>query len=140
MHDMAGARRVFDSVLSDTLIRPTDTLYQNLFESMVANHKVGETSELLRDMATRRVSMTPYIANTLIHGWAAEGNIGKAKEIYDSLGMAKREPSTYEAMTRAFLSVEDRANAEGVVQEMLSKGYPSAVADKVLVLVGGALS
>jgi hypothetical protein len=138
MHDMDGARALFDFVLSSGTIRPTDNLYQNLFEAMVANHRVADTTDVLRNMAKRNVSMTPYIANTLIHGWAADGRIREAKSIYDSLGYAKREPSTYEAMTRAFLSAEDHQSASAVVQEMLSKGYPSAVAEKVLVLVGGA--
>ena len=137
MHDMSAARAVFDSVLKDRNIRATDTLYQNLLESMVANHEVEKTPEILADMTSRGVSVTPYIANTLIHGWAGVGQIQKAKEIYDKLGMGKREPSTYEAMTRAFLSVEDRVSANAIVQEMLRKGYPAAVADKVLALVGG---
>ncbi|KAF7512243.1 hypothetical protein GJ744_002405 [Endocarpon pusillum] len=138
MHDMAGARALFDSVISSGNIRPTDNLYQNLFEAMVANHQVADTTQVLRSMPKRNVAMTPYIANTLIHGWAAEGNIMEAKAIYDSLGYANREPSTYEAMTRAFLSAEDHQSASAVVQEMISKGYPPAVTEKVLVLVGGA--
>ena len=137
MHDMPAARAVFDSVLRDGNIRATDTLYQNLLESMVANHEVEQTTEILTDMTRRGVSMTPYIANTLIHGWAGIGQIENAKSIYEKLGMNKREPSTYEAMTRAYLAVEDRNSANGVVQEMLKKGYPAAVADKVLSLVGG---
>jgi pentatricopeptide repeat protein len=138
MHDMAAARATFDSVLSDSTIRPTDALYQNLFEAMVANHQVSDTSKVLEDMAARNVPLTPYIANTLIHGWAAEGNVEKAKSIYNSLGVSKREPSTYEAMTRAYLSAEDHQNASKVVQEMLRKGYPSAVAEKILLLIGGS--
>ena len=137
LHDMAGARDLFDSVLSGGTIRPTDNLYQNLFEAMVANHQVAQTRDVLLDMARRNVEMTPYIANTLIHGWAADGNIAEAKSVYTSLGYAKREPSTYEAMTRAFLSVEDHEGASEIVQEMLSKRYPAAVADKVLALIGG---
>jgi len=137
MHDMAAARATFDTVLNNGSIRPTDTLYQNLLEAMVANHEVSKTQSVLHDMTRRGISMTPYIANTLIHGWAGEGDITKAKAIYDNLGMEKREPSTYEAMTRAFLSAEDRTSANTVVQEMLSKGYPAAVAEKVLALVGG---
>jgi pentatricopeptide repeat protein len=138
MHDMAAARATFDSVLANSSIRPTDALYQNLFEAMVANHQVSNTSKVLEDMATRNVPLTPYIANTLIHGWAAEGNVEKAKSIYNSLGVSKREPSTYEAMTRAYLSAEDHQNASKVVQEMLRKGYPSAVAEKILLLIGGS--
>ncbi|KAH0562141.1 hypothetical protein GP486_003158, partial [Trichoglossum hirsutum] len=118
LHDMDGARKVFDTVLSETNIRPQACLYQALFEAMVANHRVLDTEALLENMSARRVEMTPYIANTLIHGWATEKDIAKAKAIYDDVGSAKREPSTYEAMTRAFLAVEDREGAMKVVQEM----------------------
>ncbi|KAB5576228.1 hypothetical protein GE09DRAFT_954202 [Coniochaeta sp. 2T2.1] len=137
MHDMAGARRIFDSVLEDGSIHLNASIFQALFEAMVANHQVASTETVLKQMRARGIDLTPYIANTLIHGWAAEGDIAKAKEIYSSVGRDRREPSTYEAMTRAFLSVEDRKGAEGVVTEMLSCGYPSAVVNKVLELLGG---
>ena len=137
LHDMEGARKIFDDVVRNGRIRPQACLYQALFESMVANHQVSTTPDLLKDMVKRKVEMTPYIANTLIHGWAADGNVANAKSIYDGIGIQKREPSTYEAMTRAFLAAEDRKSATGVVQEMLSRGYPAAVTGKVLELVGG---
>ena len=140
MHDMEGARKIFDEVISNGKVRPQPCLYQALFEAMVANHQVSATPELLKDMTKRNVEMTPYIANTLIHGWAADGNVSNAKSIYDGIGIQKREPSTYEAMTRAFLVAEDRTSASGVVQEMLSRGYPAAVSGKVLELVGGGSS
>ncbi len=88
-------------------------------------------------MRRKGVELTPYIANTLIHGWAAEKNIAKASEVYATVGRERREPSTYEAMTRAFLAVEDRENAKTVVGEMLGRGYPSAVVSKILELLGG---
>lgn len=137
LHDMAGARRVFDSVMKDPTISPNACLFQALFEAMVANHQVADTEAVLAQMREKRIDMTPYIANTLIHGWAAEKNITKAKDIYASVGRDRREPSTYEAMTRAFLAVEEREGAKGVVSEMLSRGYPSAVVNKVLELLGG---
>lgn len=137
MHDMEGARSVFDSVMADRSIRPQACLYQALFESMVANHRVSETEPILEEMARRGVDMTPYIANTLIHGWANEKNIEKSKAVYGTVGREKREPSTYEAMTRAYLAVEDRASAKSVVQEMLGRGYPGAVSNKILELLGG---
>jgi pentatricopeptide repeat protein len=137
LHDMAGAKAVFDSVMADRSIRPQACLYQALFESMVANHRVTDTEPVLKEMATRGVELTPYIANTLIHGWANEKDINKAKSIFASVSREKREPSTYEAMTRAYLAVEDRASAKGTVQEMLSRGYPGAVSNKILELLGG---
>lgn len=140
LHDMAGARQIFDKVLATEEIRPQACLYQALFESMVANHCVKETEEVLEDMSARRVEMTPYIANTLIHGWAMAKNIAKSKAVYESVCIEKREPSTYEAITRAFLTVEDRDSALGSVREMLSRGYPSAVSGKILDLLGHGMS
>lgn len=137
LHDMEGARRVFDVLVKDSMVPLSASLYQALFEAMVANHKVADTEPLLKQMRQQRIELTPYIANTLIHGWAAENNIDKAQAIYDTVGRDKREPSTYEAMTRAFLSVEQRDEAKGVVGEMLTRGYPSAVVNKVLELLGG---
>lgn len=137
MHDMEGARKMFDSVVKDSVVPVNASLYQALFEAMVANHQVASTEPVLQQMRRRGVELTPYIANTLIHGWAAEKNIEKAQDIYDAVGREKREPSTYEAMTRAFLAVEQRERAKGVVGEMLTRGYPSAVVNKVLELLGG---
>ena len=136
-HDMEGARHLFDTVIADARIRPQACLYQALFESMVANHQIAETEAVLADMRARRVEMTPYIANSLIHGWALVQDIAKAKAIYESVPESRREPSTYESMTRAYMAVEDRAAAMAVVNEGLSRGYPAAVAGKILELVGG---
>ncbi|KAL7629755.1 hypothetical protein AAE478_001278 [Parahypoxylon ruwenzoriense] len=137
LHDMEGARKIFDSVMNDPSIPPNACLFQALFEAMVANHHVADTEAILSVMRQRKVELTAYIANTLIHGWASEKNIEKATSVYNSVGREKREPSTYEAMTRAFLAVENRDRAKMVVGEMLSRGYPSAVVNKVLELLGG---
>ncbi|KAL8783619.1 MAG: hypothetical protein Q9213_004479 [Squamulea squamosa] len=136
LRDMAGARATFDTAMANPEVRPQACLYQALFESMVANHCVEETEDLLEHMASKGVEMTPYIANTLIHGWAMARDVAKAQALYDRIGMEKREPSTYEAMTRAFLSGHGRDQALEVVQEMLSRGYPSAVTNKVVDLIG----
>ncbi|KAI0538055.1 hypothetical protein GGR58DRAFT_469361 [Xylaria digitata] len=140
LHDMEGARKVFNSVMSDSSIPVNACLFQALFEAMVANHCVADTEPVLAQMKQRRVELTPYIANTLIHGWASEKNIGKAATIYNSVSFDKREPSTYEAMTRAYLAVEERDQAQSIVAEMLSRGYPSAVVNKILELLGGGNS
>ncbi|EED22123.1 pentatricopeptide repeat protein [Talaromyces stipitatus ATCC 10500] len=140
LHDMDGARALFDSVISNRDIRVQPCLYQALFEAMVANGQVSSTTDLVSSMGRHGIEMTPYIANTLIQGWAAEGNISKAYEIYNSVGIDKREPSTYEAMTRAFVAAEERPSAAAVVQEMLSRGYPAAVAGKIVDMVGSSVS
>ncbi|KAG8628260.1 hypothetical protein KVT40_004133 [Elsinoe batatas] len=136
-HDMDGARALFDQVITDHSVRPQPCIYQALFESLVANHRVTESDALLSDMIKRRVELTPYIVNALIHGWTLEKNLAKAQEAFGMVDIYHREPSTYEAMVRAHLAVEDHAGAEAVVAEALSRGYPSAVAGKIAELVGG---
>ena len=136
LHDMEGARAIFDKVMSETAGLPHPCIYQALSESMVANHCVEDTGDLMADMARRGVEMTAYIANTLIHGWALVKNIHKAKAIYNTVGQERREPSTYEAMARAFLAVEDYDAASAVAREMLSRGYPAAVSGKIVELLG----
>ena len=136
LHDMQGSREIFDQVLARKEVNPQACLYQALFESMAANHCVAQTDEVLAQMFTAGIDMTPYIANTLIRGWAMEKNIEKSKVMYDRVGIDKREPSTYEAMTRAFLTAQDREGALSTVREMLSRGYPTAVSSKILELVG----
>ncbi|KAI9797666.1 MAG: hypothetical protein M1825_005725 [Sarcosagium campestre] len=137
LHDLDAARSVFDRVLSERAVRPQACLFQALFEAMVANHSVADTEVVLQKMRRWNVEMTAYIANTLIHGWTLEKNIDKARGVYEAVGASKREPSTYEAMTRAFLAVEDKSSAVEVAQEMSSRGYPSAVAGKITELVYG---
>ncbi|KAL2887545.1 Pentatricopeptide repeat-containing protein 5, mitochondrial [Ceratocystis lukuohia] len=136
MHDVDGARSVFDSVMADLSVASNASLFQALFEGLVANHRVAETEPLLGMMKKRQVPLTPYIANTLIHGWAAANKIERARAIFEAVGRDKCEPSTYEAMTRAYLAVEKRDEAGEIVNEMMSRGYPSAVVNKVLELMG----
>ncbi|KAI5292202.1 hypothetical protein KEM52_006542 [Ascosphaera acerosa] len=143
LHDVEGAQRTFAEVLAATDVKPQACLFQAMFEALVAQHRVVETRPLLAQMAARGVEMTPYIANTLIHGWAAQGDIASARQVYDDLGLERREPSTYEAMVRAYLAVGKEADAAArasmgdVVAEMVSRGYPSAVTGKVLELIAG---
>ncbi|KAL8656170.1 MAG: hypothetical protein Q9210_000422 [Variospora velana] len=135
LRDLAGAQTTFDEALANPEIRPYACLYQAMFESIVANHHAEGIEGMLEDMAARRVELTAYIANTVIHGWATAENISKAQSLYQRMGMAKREPSTYEAMARAFLAVNDRQHAREVVDEMRSRGYPAPVTRKVQALL-----
>lgn len=142
LHDLEGAISYFTAVIEDGRVVPDNTIYQSLLESLVANHRVKDTPVWIADMKLRGIRMTPYIANTLIHGWATEKDIVRAKAVYDLLSSnendrLKREPSTYEAMTRAYLAVEDREGAMKVVEEMGGRGYPHAVTVKVAELVRG---
>lgn len=135
LRDMEGARSLFDSVLADPQVRLQACLFQALFEAMVANHEIVETEPIVQTMKARGVEMTPYIANALIHGWAHIKEIEKAESIFTSVPSTKREPSTYEAMTRAYMANDQREKAIAVVNEATRRGYPTAVANKILDLI-----
>lgn len=141
LSDPDGALEYFNSITTPSPSNPhpvqeDNILYQSLLESLVANHRTKETPSLIKRMAAKNVQLTPYIANTLIHGWARERDLGRVKQIYDCVG-PRREPSTYETMTRALLSLEDREGARAVVSELLSRGYPAAVTGKIVELLRG---
>ncbi|TGZ80775.1 hypothetical protein EX30DRAFT_306998 [Ascodesmis nigricans] len=136
LHDVPAAIAHFERVMSSGSILPDSTLYQSLLESLVANHQVTDTEKWVADMSRNGIALTPYIANTLIHGWAKEGNMGKAWEIYGKA--ARKEPSTYEAMVRACLGAGEVEKARAVAAEMGRRGYPEAVVARVEELVRGA--
>ncbi|KAL8916499.1 MAG: hypothetical protein Q9208_008477 [Pyrenodesmia sp. 3 TL-2023] len=136
--DLDGAWETFKTAMASSEIRPHASLYQAMFESMVANSQVEAIDGLLRDMEVQGVRMTPYIANAVIRGWATADNIAKAQDLYESMGKANREPSTYEEMTRAFLAVNDQNHAREVADEMFSRAYPAPVVAKLQKLLDSA--
>ncbi|KAI9656995.1 MAG: hypothetical protein M1829_000352 [Trizodia sp. TS-e1964] len=137
MQDAEGALKLFDQVLADPSLRTQSCVYQALCEALVANHRVPETDVALAYMQRNGVEMSPYIANSLIHGWAKESNISKSRAIYDGTGASRREPSTYESMVRAYLAVEMKDKAMEICQEMIARHYPAAVESRVTDIVGG---
>ena len=138
--DWAGARAAFDAAVREggAAVARQPCLYQALLEAAAACGRLsGEAPGVLADMGARGAPVTAYVANALISGWAAEGRIGRAREAYDALPRGKREPSTYEAMTRALVLAERAEEAREVVREACGRGYPAAVAGKIADLVGG---
>ena len=135
LRDMEGARALFDSVIADRRIRLQPCLFQALFEAMVANHQVQDSDPVLAIMSSRGVEITPYIANGLIHGWSLVKDVRKAEDIYNRVSPATREPSLYEAMTRAYVANGEKDKAMDVVREATGRGYPAAVQNKIIELV-----
>lgn len=137
-HDFTAARAFFDSVMAERPVAPAPPLFQALFESYAVAHAFSHDviDPLRRAMRDHRVPLTPYIANTLIHGWALAGDVTAARAAYDELGREAREPSTYEAMVRALVGVGAAVQAEAVVREALGRGYPRAVEARIEEVLG----
>ncbi|KAK9447714.1 uncharacterized protein V1518DRAFT_71833 [Limtongia smithiae] len=130
--DLQKAQQYFDFITKDGNVIPDETMYQPLIESYILNGEVMETDRIIRDMqAKNKVEVTGYMANILIRGWA-EVDIERSRQYFDyALSQRKAEPSTFEAMIRAYLSVDLKADAEQVFGLMPSQNYPDAVVSKV---------
>jgi pentatricopeptide repeat protein len=138
--DWEGARAAFDAAVRDggAAVARQPCLYQALLESAAACGRMeAEAQAVLDGMRARGVPVTAYVANALIAGWAGEGRVDRARSAYDALAVGRREPSTYEAMTRALVLAERVEEAREVVREACGRGYPAAVAGKIADLVGG---
>jgi len=110
-------------------------VYQAVIESLVANNKIEDIKQYTTEMTMQGISMTPYIANSLIQGFANNGQIDKCEEIYNNLNNEtgnSREPSTYEAMARAYVANNHHDSAVQVINEMASRGYPPPVMTRIV--------
>lgn len=127
--DLAGATALYDSIPGSSR---DSAIYQAQAESLVANNACHRLDGLLADMTTSRTKMTAYVANALIKGYHAAGDIGKAKGVFAQLSWRDREPSTYETMARACLALDDdKKTAREIVREAEQRGYPPAVVAKI---------
>ncbi|CAA94707.2 mitochondrial PPR repeat protein Ppr5 [Schizosaccharomyces pombe] len=113
-------------------------LFQSQIESLIANDRIVEGIQIVSDMKRYNVSLNAYIVNALIKGFTKVGMISKARYYFDLLeceGMSGKEPSTYENMVRAYLSVNDGRKAMEIVEQLKRKRYPLPVVNRISSLV-----
>ncbi|KAK9483753.1 hypothetical protein V1527DRAFT_472302 [Lipomyces starkeyi] len=131
-----GAQALFDDVLRNLHVIPDETMFQALIESYIGNDAVERTDKIIKTMRqVYNIGITAYMANTLIRGWATT-DINKSREFFDHVyHRNKAEPSTFEAMIRAYIAVNQMDSAGEVMSLMESQGYPEAVVARVRVLL-----
>ncbi|KTW26126.1 hypothetical protein T552_03020 [Pneumocystis carinii B80] len=134
LKDLKSARRYFDSITRRYFkpVIPDHILYEALIDAYVTNCSMKNIPKLLFQMKNNNIILNSNIANILIRGWMQEGQIEKAREVFDSLNLetdsfAKKEPKNYIAMIQAYLSVKDIASAKAIFEEM--KTYSSSQID-----------
>ncbi|CAG8718064.1 3274_t:CDS:2, partial [Acaulospora colombiana] len=162
MHDLDAASAPLPDVLA----------YEALLSVVVTHHRIDLMQSYFDTMlSVDRVRPTAYIYNLLIKGYAAGGQIDRARAIFEQMkdpqaGAAApnnhlphaymgndtrppairemngrvdghvedpvyREPSSWEAMVRAELSVGDRERAGALLERMRARFYPAAVTAKI---------
>ncbi|KAK7205936.1 hypothetical protein BZA70DRAFT_148149 [Myxozyma melibiosi] len=121
------ARKLFDDFISSGRVTPDVSLYQQLIEACIASGRLEETTEILKDMESRDVTVSVYVINKLIEGWA-QTNLAVSQSFFDiayTNGIAG--PSTYEAMITANLAHGKVAAAEQVLDLFVKQNYPDPV-------------
>jgi pentatricopeptide repeat protein len=89
--DLAGALDVFDTIkkhkstAANQSSLPDALVYEALFNVLVTHHRPDLFDRYLLRMRKDNIHMTAYIANLLIKGHAATGNIEEARSMFESL-------------------------------------------------------
>ncbi|KAI0052646.1 hypothetical protein FA95DRAFT_1675016 [Auriscalpium vulgare] len=162
--DLDKAITVFDSIathpstLSSGLQLPDAVTYESLINVFVTLRRADLMPAYIARLRDSGIHMTAYIANILIRGYAAVGDVEQARLIFESLvdppvGVAApnnhtphdtrathfagaddpvyREPSTWEAMVRAELGSGNRDHAIALLERVRSRQYPESIYNRI---------
>ncbi|KAH7098235.1 hypothetical protein BKA62DRAFT_832704 [Auriculariales sp. MPI-PUGE-AT-0066] len=169
--DIERAIAIFESIanhpssMRNPRSMPDAVVYEALINVFVTGRRMDLVPQYLERLGMSGVHMTAYIANLLIKGYAANGDIAQARQVFESLhdpadGIAApnnhvphagvdsgplpaadapvyREPSTWEAMVRAELGYGEPALVDGLLQRMDARRYPPGVINRVRGILSG---
>lgn len=162
--DLDKAIAVFNSIerhpstAAGKLRLPDAVSFEALINVLVTLRRTDLVPEYLGRLRRSGVHMTAYIANLLIRGYAAAGDIEQARLVFESLadppvGVAApnnhaphdvaapkrispyervyREPSTWEAMVRAELGNSNRDHAIALIRRVQERQYPESIVNRI---------
>lgn len=119
-------------------IKADETVYQAMMNTYIDNNDMNSAQEIYKDMLKQGTKSSAYIENLFIAGYGAQGQLDKAEQVFNSMsdsGNLAREPSTYEAMAKAYVENGEKTKAVQVVQQMRSRDFPPKVVDGVAQLI-----
>ncbi|KAA1465885.1 hypothetical protein DENSPDRAFT_830571 [Dentipellis sp. KUC8613] len=163
--NLEKAASIFDSIamhvttLSNSRPLPDAITYEAMINVLVTLRRTDLIPHYIERLQKSGIHMTAYIANLLIRGHAASGDIEKARAVFESLsdppvGVAApnnhaphdgsvaprpvspddpiyREPSTWEAMVRAELGNGNRNEALALLDRVLARQYPESIYNRI---------
>lgn len=172
--DLNKAIAVFNSIekhpstLTSRARLPDAVVFEALINVFVTLRRTDLVPEYLGRLQQSGVHMTAYIANLLIRGYAAAGNIEEARKVFESLAdppvgvaaphnhaphdssvpqcispneLVYREPSTWEAMVRAELGNGNRDHAISLIRRVQERQYPDSIVNRISgIMVDDAVS
>ncbi|KAH9007270.1 hypothetical protein EDB86DRAFT_2870952 [Lactarius hatsudake] len=161
--DLDRAIAVFNSIekhpstVASGLQLPDAVTFEALINVLVTLRRTNLVPEYLGHLRRCGVHMTAYIANLLIRGYAAAGDIKQARLVFESLAdppvgvaapnnhaphaaapprispheLVYREPSTWEAMVRAELGNSNRDHAVALIKRVQERQYPESIVNRI---------
>ncbi|KAI8138437.1 hypothetical protein BJV82DRAFT_523351 [Fennellomyces sp. T-0311] len=144
--DVKSAEQVF-AEMNKAKVLPDEAVYQAMLDTLISNDRMERAEELYQQMLKNiRKSCSPYIENLFIRGYGQKGMLDKAEKLFSNMSDNKmlrsnkdyvvvREPSTYEAMVRAYLDSNLITKAKEVLDMMVKRDFPEKVVATVADLV-----
>ncbi|CAO3702240.1 unnamed protein product [Rhizopus stolonifer] len=140
--DVQSASRLFEDMESKKIVKD-EVVYQAMLDTLVSNDQLQEAEGLYEIMqSTIQRSSSPYIENVFIRGYGQRGLLEKAKAMFLAMEDDKendlvvvREPSTFEAMVRAFVDNKKIKEAQEIFDLMLQREFPEKVTASVAELL-----
>lgn len=161
--DLDKVLSIFNSIATHSSTKPGTlpdaVVFESLFNVLVTLRRTDLFDHYTEELPRFGVHMTAYIANLLIKGFAASGNMDRARAVFESLvdppqGVAAphnhgpregehsesgdltnapvyREPSTWEAMVRAELGNGSRDRALALLTRVQSRQFPTPVFQRI---------
>ncbi|KDQ65137.1 hypothetical protein JAAARDRAFT_53039 [Jaapia argillacea MUCL 33604] len=162
--DLDKAVAIFESVathpstLASRSVLPDAIVYESLINVFVTLRRPDLIPPYIERLRASGIHMTAYIANLLIKGYAASGDLEQARSVFEGLldppeGIAApnnhlshgsgssgsvptnapvyREPSTWEAMVRAELGNGERDRAVALLDRLQARKFPPAVYNRI---------
>ncbi|KAI8988623.1 hypothetical protein BDF20DRAFT_814908 [Mycotypha africana] len=146
--EVEAAEKVFYEEMSSSTknmnqVEKDEVVYQSMIDTLVTNDQLTRAEALYQEMkVTIGKSTSPYIENVFIRGYGQKGLLDKARALFDSMIDDKiqqndeerrtiREPSTYEAMVRAYVDNQKIEEAQEIYQMMIQREFPEKVTASV---------
>ncbi|KAG2206122.1 hypothetical protein INT47_003771 [Mucor saturninus] len=143
--DVKSAERLFGDMETKG-VNKDEVVYQAMLDTLVSNDRLKCAEKLYGEMQKTIVkSSSPYIENVFIRGYGQKGLLNKAQAMFDAMADHKldgddslvviREPSTYEAMVRAYVDNKKLVEAKLIFELMVQREFPEKVTALVAELV-----
>ncbi|KAI8139778.1 hypothetical protein BJV82DRAFT_626091 [Fennellomyces sp. T-0311] len=140
--DVGSAVAVYNE-MKKAKVKPDETVYQAMLNTYIDNNDMQAAENLYKEMLNSGAQSSPYIENLFIAGYGSRGDMEHAEKVWqrmvdvkDKNGALVREPSTYEAMVKAYLANGQPDKAADVVEQMHNgRNFPIKVIEGVRTLL-----